>query len=357
MTTDLGFDSAGLLTAQIEAPYDDAARRLQFFNGLAGDLEAVPGVTAVAFTSHVPIRDPFGDPPVWAEGRPPADSSQERTANMRLVTPGYFRALGMRFVAGRGFDDSDRPDTRPVTVITRETARTLFPDGQAIGQRIMVATGGDPLPVEVIGIVGDARLNSVASPPSMAMYVSIAQRTPPLLNVMVRTALPPSSLAGTIRTLAAARDPAVPIDVVSTMDSVLGDSVLQPRVTAVTLGVFSGMALLLAVIGLYGVLAFYVAQRRHEIGVRLALGADTPRVLRLVLWRSGLMVVPGLLVGLAAALAGTRFIRGQLYDITPFDPWTYGAVGLLLTVVALAASAWPAWRAAHIDPVRALRAE
>lgn len=357
MTTDLGFEVERLLTAQIEAPYEDQGRRLQFYEGLASDVASVPGVTAVAFTTHVPIRDPWGDPPVWAEGRRPVDSTGERTANVRVVTPGYFRTMGMPLVAGRDLEDSDTAETRSVGVISSDAARAFFPEGDAIGKRIMISTAGEPLPVDIVGVVAEARLNSVAGGPYPAIYLSIAQRTPERLNLMVRTALPPASLTNAVRAKVTARDPNVPVDEVTAMEAVLGDSLLQPRVTTVTLGLFSALALVLALLGLYGVLAYYVVQRRHEIGVRMALGADTRTVLTLVVARSALLVGPGLLTGVIAAAFGVRLMENQLYDVTPFDPATYLGVTALMAVVALGASAWPAWRAAHIDAARVLRSE
>lgn len=357
VTTDLGFDPERLLTAQIEAPYEDQAQRLQFYSGLAADVALIPGVTSVAFTTHVPVRDPWGDPPVWAEGRRPVDSTGERTANLRVVSPGYFRTMGMPLAAGRDLDESDTADTRPVGVITSGAAETFFPEGNPIGKRIMISTADEPIPVEIVGIVADAHLNSVAGGPYPAIYVSITQRTPERLNLMVRTGLPPASLTNTVRAKVTARDSNVPVDDVTAMEAVLGDSLLQPRVTTVTLGLFSALALVLALLGLYGVLAYYVVQRRHEIGVRMALGADTRQVLMLVVARSAVLVGPGLLIGVIAAAAGVRLMENQLYDVTPFDPATYLGVTALMAVVALGASAWPAWRAAHIDAARVLRSE
>jgi ABC-type antimicrobial peptide transport system permease subunit len=174
---------------------------------------------------------------------------------------------------------------------------------------------------------------------------------------MLRSRLAPGPLTDTIRALMAARDPDIPVDTLVSLDDIIGDALLSRRVTAITLTVFSVIALLLASLGLYGVLAYYVTQRTHEIGVRMALGAGKRDVLMHVLWRSALMVGPGLALGLIASVAGTRLIARFLYQVPPTDPVTFATVSLCLAAVAFAASAWPALRAARIDPMQALRGE
>jgi putative ABC transport system permease protein len=192
----------------------------------------------------------------------------------------------------------------------------------------------------------------------MTMYATAYQFSRAMeLNLVLRTDLDPEALSGTVRRLVAARDRDVPVEGLTSLERLIGESVTAERVTAITLTLFSAVALLLASIGLYGVLAYYVTQRTHEIGVRMALGAGTGTVLAHVLARSGLMVIPGLAIGLAGALAGTRLIEGMLYEVAPADVVSFAAATACLAAVAFAASAWPAWRAAHIDPVQALRAE
>jgi putative ABC transport system permease protein len=355
--TDLGFDARQVLTGQIQAPYPDAERCLQFFEGLRDDVAAVPGVAAVSFTSHVPVRDPAGDPPVWAAERPPADASQERTAALRVVLPGYLDALRIPLVAGRDLAETDRDGTPRVLVINQEMARTLFPGENALGRRVMMPTGTEPVALEVVGVAGDARIYGVGQPAPMTMYVTARQFPRARLNLVVRTALAPEALVATLRQVVAARSPDVPVEGLVGLDDIIGQSLAADRVIAITLSLFSAAALLLASLGLYGVLAYYVAQRSHEIGVRMALGADARAILGHVLARSGFMVVPGLALGLGASLAGTRLIERLLYDVTPTDPLSLAAATVSLAVVAFLASALPAWRAAGIDPVQALRGE
>jgi putative ABC transport system permease protein len=357
-TTELGFDPRHVLTGQLEASSGEIDQRLQFFAGLREELAALPGVTAVSFTSHVPIRDTAGDPPMWAADRPPVDSSQERTAAMRVVLPGYFDTLRIPLVAGRDLAAADRANTPRVLVINQVMARTLFPGENPLGKRVMVATGSAPLAFEVVGVAGDARIYGVGQPAPMTMYATVYQFSRATeLNLVLRTELEPEALVGAVRRLVAARDRDVPLENLTSLERLIGESVAAERVTAIVITLFSAVALLLASIGLYGVLAYYFTQRTVEIGVRMALGACTGTVLAHVLARSGLMVIPGIAIGLAGALAGTRFIEGMLYNVAPADAVSFAAATACLAVVALAASAWPAWRAASTDPARALRAE
>jgi len=356
-TIDLGFDTQNLLTTSIDLPYADATTRIQFQTGLREDLAAIPGVRAVTIASHVPVRDPWGDPPMWAADHPPADSSQERTALARVVPPGYFKALGIPLRAGRDLSQADRMNTPRVMVINEVMARTLFPGENPLGKRVMVANDPAPLDFEVIGIVGDARVGAVGQEAYLTMYMSSDQAGMMDFNLLVRSRLAPEALTRAIQKLVAARDPNIAVGALVSMDSILGDSLLSRRVTAITLTAFSIIALLLASLGLYGVLAYYVTQRTHEIGVRMALGAGTRIVLGHVLSRSALMVVPGLVLGLLASVAGTRLIARFLYQVEPTDPLTFATLSVCLALVALASSVWPALRAARIDPVQALRGE
>jgi predicted permease len=357
MTLDLGFDSHGLQVTTIDLPYQDQAQRIRFLNGLREELAAIPGVSEVAMASHVPIREPFGDPPMWPAKHPPVDSTQERTALARLVTPGYFRTLGIPLVAGRDFTPADRQGTPRVMVINRAMAGEFFPGENPLGQKVMVASDPAPIDFEVVGVVGDARIGSVGYDAWSTAYISSDQRSLRRANVMLRSGLAPESLARAVQKLVASKDPDIPIEPMASFDDIIGESLVPQRVTAMTLTAFSAVALLLAAIGLYGVLAYYVTQRTHEIGIRIALGAGAGVVLGHVIRRSAMMVVPGLAIGLAVAAAGSRLIAGLLYDVGPTDPATYAGVSVCLAAVALAASLRPALRAARIDPVRALRGE
>jgi putative ABC transport system permease protein len=356
-STELGFDPHNVLTAEIQLAYAAPEKRVEFFTGLRDDLAATPGVTAVSFTSHIPVRDPAGDPPVWAEGRPPVDSTQERSAALRVVLPGYFDVLRVPLLAGRDLAETDRENTPLVLVINETMARTFFPGENPVGKRvIMPGQRAQPMTLEVVGVVGDARIYSIGVRAPMTMYATLRQMPQRGSNLVVKTEMDPRRIAGVVRELVQRRDRDIAVDGVGTLDAVLAESLAPQRVITVALALFSGLALLLASLGLYGVLAYHVAQRTREIGVRIALGADPGRLLASVLSRSGVMVLPGLAIGLTAALTGTRLIAGLIYGVTPHDPWSIAGATLSLAFVALAASALPAWRAARVDPVEALRA-
>jgi len=357
MATDLGFDTRNLLATTIDVPYEDVNERLQFQTGLHEDLAAIPGVTAVTFTSHMPILEPWSDPPMYAAGRPPADSSQERTAFRRWVPPGFFRALGIHALSGRDLSPADRVGTPLVMVVNDVFVREFFPGENPIGQRVVMPGGQNPTEYEIVGVVDSARTELVGRGPFASVYISASQAPLGRMKILMRSALNPQQLTETVRKLVAARNPEIPVDPLERMEDIVGRSLAPQRVTTVTLTTFSVLALLLTSLGLYGVLAQHVTERTHEIGVRIALGAGAGQVVRHVLWRSALMVVPGLGAGLLASLAGTRLIARFLYGVPPTDPVTFAAVIAGLLLVAFAASVRPAARAARIDPARALRAE
>jgi predicted permease len=356
MATDLRFDTTNLLATTIDAPYEDPTERLQFQRGVLEDLAAIPGVTAVTFTSHMPILEPWGDPPMYPATRPPTDSSQLRSALRRSVPPGFFRTMGIRHLSGRDLAPSDRIGTPPVMVVNDVFVREFFPLENPIGERV-VMPGGTPMEYEIVGVVDSARTELVGGGPYSSVYTSANQAPPQRLKVLMRSSLPPQQLTGAVRKVVAARNPEIPVDPLERLDDIVGQSLAPQRVTTVTLTTFSVLALLLSSLGLYGVLAHYVNERTHEIGVRVALGAGGGRVVRDVLRQSALMVVPGLVAGVAASLAGARLIARFLYGVPPTDPTTFVVVGAGLSLVALTASAWPAWQAATVDPVVALRLE
>jgi putative ABC transport system permease protein len=355
--TDLRFDTGDLLATAVDVPYEEASQRLQFQAGLHEELAAIPGVAAATLTSHMPILEPWGDPPMYAATRPPTDASQERTAFMRWVPPGFFRTLGIRALSGRDLSPEDRIGTALVMVVNDVFVREFFPSENPIGQRVVMSGGQNPKAYEIVGVVDSARTELVGDGPYASVYVSANQAPQGRLKILVRSTLPPQQLTETLRKLVAARDPDIPVDPLERMEDIVGQSVAPQRVTATTLTVFSVLALLLTALGLYGVLAHYVAARTHETGVRMALGAGARRVVTEVLWRSARMVVPGLAVGLLASLAGTRLIAQFLYGVPPTDPVAFVAVCAGVSLVAFAASIWPAWRAAGVDPVQALRHE
>jgi putative ABC transport system permease protein len=359
--TSLGFDVQHLLTGEIEllqVQYPDRNQRIQFFDGLREDLAAVPGVKAVGFISHLPIRNPFSNLAVWDPDRPRAEAAEHQMAHRRIVLPGYFDAVRIPLLWGRDLGKGDRENTPLAMVINELMARTLFGDANPLGRRVSVDMG-DPQPAtfEVVGVVGNARLDYVGRSAPMTMYLSYYQFPQEGLQFAIRTDQEPELITQTVRKLVRARNRDIPVDNLVSMESLIGHSLVPQQVTTVTLTAFALVALLLACIGLYGVLAYSVSRRTHEIGIRMALGAERWDVLRLVVGQGMTLTLIGVGIGIIGALGLARFLSGMLYGVQPTDPVTFVLVSLLLTAVALAATFVPARRATKVDPMVALRYE
>ena len=359
--TDPGFDIQQLLTGEIqllEAQYPDRTQRIRFFDGLREDLAAIPGLKAVGFTSQLPIRNPGNNIPAWDADHPPANPHDQRSAYKRVVLPGYFDAVHIPLRMGRDFEKNDRENAPLTIVINEQMAHTLFPGRNPLGRRVSVDMGGaQPTTFEVVGVVGDVLLNSVGESAPMTMYFSYYQFPDRTLRFAVRTDQDPESITQSVRRLVLAHDRTVPVENLVSMKRLIGDSLAPQRTTSVTLALFATVALMLACIGLYGVLAYSVSQRTHEIGIRMALGANRPEVLRLVLKQGMTLALAGMAVGMVAAFALTRLLKNMLFGVAPNDPATFMAVSVLLTLVAALACAIPARRATKVDPMVALRHE
>ncbi len=360
-TINPGFDPQHLLTGEMQLPTDayPPERRSQFFAALRDDFAAIPGVTAVGFIDNLPIRNPSGNYPMWPADRPPADPSQQRIANLRWVLPGYLDALRISLLTGRDLAQSDRKDTPPVMVVSAGMAKALFPGRSPLGQLVTVVVGADKtVTFEVVGVAGDARIDALGDPAPMTMYIPYSQLpTRPRMRFAVRTSLAPEALANSIRKVVAARDPDLPLGNLLSMEQLIGDSLISQRVTATTLTLFATVAMLLAGIGLYGTLAYWVNQRMHEIGIRLALGAQRENILQLVLGHGMRLALIGTAIGLAASLALTRLMQKMIFGIGPYDPVTFATVVLVLTLIAAGACYIPARRAMSVDPMNTLRSE
>ena len=357
--TDPGFDSRNLLTAEVSLPYSEyaeAEREIGFFEGLLEELRAIPGVSAAGMVSQLPLRDPGNNIYVWAAENPPADRSEQQVAYTRVVFPGYFETMRLPVIAGRGIEPTDTADSNPVLVINRTMARTLFPEQNPLGKQVVVDMGKE-VTFEVIGIVGDARLTWIGAEPRLAMYHSYYQFPRRTMRMAIRTEVEAASVVSAVRQAVWRRDRNIPVENLVSMETLIADSVASQRVVAATLSAFSTVALLLAALGLYSLLAYYVGRRTHEIGIRMALGAGESNVVGLILGRGLIMVGIGLAAGLAGSFGAAVLIRGMLYGVGTIDPITYTATSLVFGIVALAACLLPAWRAARVDPVIALRAE
>ena len=360
-SVDVGFETENLLTARLEIPqseYEDSDSRLGFFRGTVEDINAVPGVTAASFINMIPIRHRYMDWSVWDPANPPENPDDRPSAFSRTVLPGYFETMGIALLQGRDHDYTDTDDTLLKIVISESLAEALFPDESPLGRGVSVFNSvTDPMPFEVVGVVADVRITSLDREPFPQMYFGYANSPSTVMNLIVRTKSDPNSSVSAVRGATRQRDPDALLSSVATMDEILSGSISANRVLSYTLTLFAVIALFLAMTGLYGVLAFYVDNRRHEIGIRVALGASTGHVIRSVLGHGMVLVGIGLGIGLPSALAGRGLLRWQLFGVESGDPATYTAVTLSFLLIGALACVIPARRALGVDPVEAVKAE
>ena len=353
----LGFEPAQVLTTQVMLNrYRDQQHRMAFTEGLLERVASIPGVEAVAVTTALPPEGKSADLPFTRDGHPTPESS-DRAGNViaRGISPEYFRAMAIPLRRGRFFDSRDKQDAIRVCIVNEVLVRRYFADENPIGKRIMGRAGQDWL--TIIGVVADAKNSGLRSQAQPELYWPNRQLDlPPSLNLLVRTKSRPENLVpvlrGEIRDLS--RD--IPITF-RTMEDELAALTLQPRFNAVLLGMFSGIALLLATVGIYGVLSYSVTQRTREIGIRMALGAAQRDVIRMVAGNALRLAGAGITIGLILVFALTRYLSSLLFEVRPTDPTTLAGVCVLLAIIALAASWIPARHAARVDPLTALRDE
>lgn len=359
---DPGFEADGGLTFSVSLPasrYDSQERRRLFTGQLLDRLEALAGVRAAGAASTLFLsRLPNMGPIALEGGVPAADEDARESVVIESATPGFFEAMGMRLVHGRRFQTTDGPAGPPVAIVNEAFVRRYFPGESALGRRF---TFGDLRPdamwIEIVGVVADARRSGLAEAVRPEAYVPHALRTTAALTYVLRTQGDPWALLPAVREIVREMDPLLPLAAVSTLEQSVAASLAARRFVMLLLGAFAALAASLAAIGIYGVVSYLVAQRTREVGVRLALGADRNDVLRLVFEQSLRHVVPGIVVGAAGALLLTRLLRSQLFGIEPHDPATFLAVPAGLLLVSMAASLIPAWRAARVEPIAALRRE
>jgi putative ABC transport system permease protein len=358
----VGFQADGVLTFRVVPPsarYRTEPQRTAFYRQLLDRLHALPGVQSAAGIISVPLAAPGSITMMSIEGQPPPLPGQGRLIDFRTVSPGYFRTMSIPILAGRDVAWSDTNTTERAIVVSETAARTFWPQGDAIGKRVMRGTPNSPTPwLTVVGIVADVRQVDLVRTPRPAMYVPASQdqgTTAALRDFVVRTSGDPAALAPSIRSAVWGIDPTLPVSRVQTMEQAKATVTATQQFNLLLVSSFAGLALLLASSGLYGVTAYSVSQRTRELGIRVALGAHGGMLLRLVLAQGVRLSLIGLAVGTAAALALTRVMEALLFGIGARDPMTFAGVGVLLLGVSLVASLVPAYRATRVDPVVALR--
>ncbi len=353
---DLGFNAENLLTAELDLPAFEYSpeERVAFFDDLNARLGALPDVRAVALSSMLPVRDPGNNWGIGLPGELSTPRGRSFLAFQRVVYPGYFEAMGIPLLAGRDVEPSDRDGEPRAIVISESTAERLFGEETSTG-RLVDVQGQDDAHI-VVGVVGDVVTDRPRSGRGPSMYYPYHRRTPALMRIALRHSGQGASVAAQVRSTLASLDPNLPLDRVLPMEDVVDASASDERALAALVAVFAAVALLLAGVGLYGVLAYQVTRRLREIGVRMALGASVADVSASVV-RGGLMLVAaGLVVGVPLSLFVGRFLQAFLFGIEPADPVTYLTVSLFLAVVAAVACLLPARRASRVDPVQAFRA-
>jgi putative ABC transport system permease protein len=353
-TQDLGYDANRVLTFQSTTGRTRGSQAQAFAEQLVERLRVLPGVTAAGYANNLPLvqqsfsRDVGAQPYSVARPRPPFPG-------LHAVSPGMVHALGLRIVEGRIFSDGEAG--RHEALVTRAFARSGFFNGQVVGSRIY--TGGDQS-WEVVGILDDVSQFFLGQRPESEMYIVDYLPAPPGLGgtyFAVRADLEPSAIAASVRTIVRQLDPTAAVDNVAMMDQIVSNAMSRPRLYAVLLGVFAGVAMILAAIGIYGVLSFFVANRAREIGIRMALGAQRFRVVALVLRQMAVLTAIGVAVGLAGAAALSRYLEGLLFGLTPLDATTFVVVVVMFAAVAALASYLPVRRATRVNPLVALRTE
>src|ERR1041385_4675060 len=359
LNTNPGFDSSQVVTLDIPLSrqrYDTPKKQAQFFAQLVEKIKSVPSVEAVGLVNNLPLSNSIDQLDFEVFGRAPYPLGSIHQAHYTLVTPGYFDALKIRLMRGRFFNDADRKDSPPVMLVSESLVNTYFPSENPIGLRLTIDP--DQPPIEIVGIVGDARRISLATRAAPEFYVPYAQAPFRRMNVVARsTNANPSALISAIRSLVAEMDRDQIIWQTRPLDQLVDASIADRRFNMWLLAGFAGLALILAVLGIYGVMTYSVRQRTHEIGIRMGLGAKASDVLRLVIRNGMTLAVIGAVIGLAGAFGLTRLMTTLLFEVKATDLFTYATVAIGLQVVALVACYIPARRAAKVDPLVALRYE
>jgi putative ABC transport system permease protein len=357
-----GFRPEGVLSMQLtlpEAKYREPQQRQEFYRRLMERVKALPGVEAAGATNVLPLSGQNQSGSFTIEGRPVPQGQTSPHGDRWLVTADYFRTMNIPLVRGRYFTEQDGPDAPGVAMVDETMARKYWPNEDPVGKRISFETGPDNNPRwrEIVGLVGHVRHKDLEGESRVQYYVPLMQRPNSGIFLAVRTAGDPESLSPSVRGVVREMDKDLPVYKVTTMRQLVSDSMAQRRFSMLMFGIFAAVALVLASVGLYGVLAYSVTQRTREIGVRMALGAQTRDVLKMIVGQGMALALAGVGIGLVGAFAATRLMSSLLYGVTATDPLVFAGVAVLLAGVAFLACYVPARRATRVDPMEALRYE
>ncbi|MGH9550962.1 MAG: ADOP family duplicated permease, partial [Terriglobales bacterium] len=356
---DPGFNSSHLAVARLSLPdsrYPEVPQRTQFVNSVLERLHGLPGVQAVAASGTLPF-DPVPETDVELEGHV-YEPGNEPSAEILTVSPEYFGTMGIRLLAGRTFTPQDAPGHPTALVINQTMAQRFWPGESALGKRVVMKDWGPPLPGQIVGVVSDVKQDSLETDTQPAIYYSFAQFSPGTLTtyLIARSASDPLQLSAAIREQIWSIDRDQPVNVLA-MEQIVSGSLERRRFILAVLGTFAALALLLAVVGIYGVIAYSVGQQTHEFGIRMALGAQRYQLLLMVLRQTVRMLAVGLAIGIAGALILTRLMSSLLFGVSATDPLTFSLAAAVLLIAAMIASFIPARRAATVNPTSALRNE
>jgi putative ABC transport system permease protein len=360
LRTDAGFDTRSVLALDIpldRATYPKPEQQAAAFQQLIARMKSVPGVRDAAVVSNVPLTDFDIELSFLIEGHVPFKPGEEAVADYTVASPDYFRTMNIALLRGRVFTDQDTANAPPLIVVSNAFVKRYFPNEDAIGKRI-IFDGPNKVPREIVGIVGDVRRKGLDAEIQPEMYVPYLQKPERRLNLVIRTETQDAlQLLPAVRAEVKAFDPKQIIWRTQTLEGLLGTSVAPRRFNMMLLGIFAGVALVLAAVGLYGVMSYSVSWRTHEIGIRMALGANGPSVVRLVVGHALRATVAGSAIGLVGFLAASKLVRAQLYEVRPTDPLILATALVTLLGAALVAAWLPARHAARVDPMTALRVE
>jgi putative ABC transport system permease protein len=356
-----GFDPANVVVMNLSLAgekYDQTQPKVEFFHQLLGKIESLPGVTHAGAINLIPLSRSNADAAFTVEGRPPLAKGQQLFADWRATSPGYFAAMNVPLRRGRLLDArDDREDAPRALVVSERFAARFFPGEDPLGKRLDFGEAREKGWWEIVGVVGDVKRDGLDEEIEPAAYAAYAKAPWRNMTVVVKTANDPAQIVAAVQAELRTIDRAQPIFNVQTMDRVVHESLAPQRVTTALMGIFALVALALATIGIYAVMSYAVAQRTHEIGVRMALGAQRGDILRMIVRQGMALTLVGLAAGLAASYFLTQGMSKILYGVKATDPLTFAVIPALLASVALAANYLPARRATRVDPMTALRHE